>query len=71
MGIVFNAWTELQIDNRLSHRVENGAYTAEPALHARSQTPNAKIPDTIYNVYEAKKQFQRPQNWELSEVIRT
>ena len=32
-----------------------GAYTAEPALHAREQAFNANLDQTLYNVYEAKK----------------
>ena len=35
--------------------IGSGAYTAEPALHARGQTSNASLPDTVYNVYEAKR----------------
>jgi hypothetical protein len=35
--------------------IGTGAYTAEPALHARAQTPNTLVADAVYNVYEAKK----------------
>ena len=36
-----------------------GAYTAEPALHARQQTNQTEMAKTIYNVYEAKKVGER------------
>jgi hypothetical protein len=32
-----------------------GAYTAEPALHARKQAANATLHQAVYNVYEAKR----------------
>ena len=35
--------------------IGSGAYTAEPALHARAQTSNTRLPDAVYNVYEAKR----------------
>jgi hypothetical protein len=35
--------------------IGSGAYTAEPALHARRHTPNTPLPQALYNVYEAKK----------------
>jgi hypothetical protein len=35
--------------------IGTGAYTAEPALHAREQMPNTDLPRTVYNVFEAKK----------------
>lgn len=35
--------------------IGSGTYTAEPALHSRSQNPTLDLPDTVYNVYEAKK----------------
>jgi hypothetical protein len=35
--------------------IGSGWYTAEPALHARAQTSNTRLPDAVYNVYEAKR----------------
>jgi 20S proteasome alpha/beta subunit len=35
--------------------IGSGAATAEPALHARSQTNTTALSETLYNVYEAKK----------------
>ena len=35
--------------------IGTGAYTAEPALHAREQAANGSLPKTLYNIYEAKK----------------
>ncbi len=35
--------------------IGTGAYTAEPALHSRNQMPRTPLPDTVYNIYEAKR----------------
>jgi 20S proteasome alpha/beta subunit len=35
--------------------IGTGAYTAEPALHAREQNPNTPLPEALYSVYEAKQ----------------
>lgn len=35
--------------------IGTGAYTAEPALHARNQIFTTALPRTLYNVYEAKR----------------
>jgi hypothetical protein len=35
--------------------IGSGSYTAEPALHARTQTATTALSQAVYNVYEAKR----------------
>jgi hypothetical protein len=56
----FPVLCELGTDGELEWRtsfsiVGNGAYTAEPAMHARSHTSDTPLVQALYNVYEAKR----------------
>jgi hypothetical protein len=35
--------------------IGTGAYTAEPAMHARAHTEHATLSEALYNTFEAKK----------------
>jgi hypothetical protein len=49
--------------------IGSGAYTAEPALHARKQKFSTLVEDTVYNVYEAKRYGENSPSVGLETVL--